>query len=90
MDPTDHPNPRKAPPYTFFDKEGQPMRIVEHFLWWPKTIAGERRWLRRARWIEKRRLRLKREPEDHWQHLHLVVEEWEPVAWTNASVWPPI
>jgi len=27
------------------------MKITTKFLWWPKTIQGETRWLERATWI---------------------------------------
>lgn len=28
-------------------------RTVERFLWFPKTLENERRWLERARWEER-------------------------------------
>lgn len=32
------------------------IRIVERFLFFPKTINNERKWLVKAKWLEKREL----------------------------------
>lgn len=29
------------------------VRVLRRFLWWPKTINGERRWLCRASWLQQ-------------------------------------
>ena len=46
------------------------------FLWWPKEIAGESRWLERARWTE--------------QYLVKMCPpgvDWEPISWvTDESI----
>lgn len=45
-------------------------QVREAFLWWPKTIHGETRWLERARWEEK--CIYSDRGEDY---------RWEPVVW---------
>ena len=64
---------RKAIPGTLHSK-----RIVTKFLFWPKIITNEIRWLEFASWTERL------ESYTTFINAPSVWKEWIPVNWNNA------
>lgn len=59
------------------------IKTVYKFLWWPKTIDNETRWLEYSVWTEQYQNKKIYIGLDYDLHEH-IVQEWIPIKWLNT------